>query len=722
MSTAPTVAFDPITYEVISHRLWSINEEGSTTIAHASGSPVVQATDYNFALYAPNGDLAVSGVFYMLPVYVMQMMIKKTLERFGDELEPGDVFVTNDPFTAGVHQSDVQFVSPFFHDGQVVAWTGCMAHVMDVGGMNPGSWCPTATELAQEGLLIPLQRIVNGGTIDRGLWDLIMSNSRLPAMLANDFSAMLSSHRVAQTRLTEACQEYGAEPIVDVMQQSIERTERQMREWIRELPDGTFQHIGFVDHDGQANNLYKVVCTLTKREDTLTFDFEGTDPAIVGFGNSSAPGTLGAIGTAIIGIFGSKLNWNAGLIRPVTVSTPHNSVISAEPPSPISSGSTGAAWVASAGATACVAKMLAFREEYREYVMGPADGSWLLTQFGGLNQFGEPFAVMFMDPLAWGGPAFGFRDGVNTGGSLTALGGGFNDVELHESQHPLLYLWRRENPDSGGAGRYHGGNGIELALAVYDTEGILSICGTQGAVVPICTGVFGGYPGSTSMYDVSANSDWREVFAAGGSIHTMDDLHGQRSIPEAKSTLMLGAHDVVNNITQNAGGFGDPLERPAAEVLADVLGGHVTVETAHAIYGVHIGDDEVDEPATEQTRAALLQDRLQGLHNRLEVYPIRHDLPVLETWGGVLNLLRGEEGVLVQSAASGAILGPLGDNWRSVAPYRHLSASDISPSIRVDERLEVRQYLDPLTGRSLWVDVLRTGDDEAFDFRLDSLS
>jgi N-methylhydantoinase B len=722
MSTAPTVAFDPITYEVISHRLWSINEEGSTTIAHASGSPVVQATDYNFALYAPNGDLAVSGVFYMLPVYVMQMMIKKTIERFGDELEPGDVFVTNDPFTAGVHQSDVQFVSPFFHDGQVVAWTGCMAHVMDVGGMNPGSWCPTATELAQEGLLIPLQRIVNRGTIDRGLWDLIMSNSRLPAMLANDFSAMLSSHRVAQTRLAEACQEYGADPIVDVMQQSIERTERQMREWIRELPDGTFQHIGFVDHDGQANNLYKVVCTLTKHDDTLTFDFDGTDPAIVGFGNASAPGTLGAIGTAIIGIFGSKLNWNAGLIRPVTVNTPRNSVISAEPPSPISSGSTGAAWVASAGATACVAKMLAFREEYREYVMGPADGSWLLTQFGGLNQFGEPFAVMFMDPLAWGGPAFGFRDGVNTGGSLTALGGGFNDVELHESQHPLLYLWRRENPDSGGAGRYHGGNGIELALAVYDTEGILSICGTQGAVVPICTGVFGGYPGGTSMYDVSANSDWREVFAAGGSIHTMDDLHGQRSIPEAKSTLMLGAHDVVNNITQNAGGFGDPLERPAAEVLADVLGGHVTVETAHAIYGVHIGDDEVDEPATEQTRTALLRDRLKGLHNRRDEYSIRDDLPVLETWGGVLNLLRGEEGVLVQSARSGAILGPLGDNWRSVAPYRLLSPSDISPSIRVDERLEVRQYLDPLTGRSLWVDVLRTGDDEAFDFRLDSLS
>jgi len=405
------VGIDPITYEVISHRLWSINEEGSTTIAHASGSPVVQATDYNFALYAPNGDLAVSGVFYMIPVYVMQMMIKMTIERFGDDLHPGDVFVTNNPFTCGVHQSDVQLVSPFFYEDRLAGWTGCMAHVMDVGGMNPGSWCPTATEASQEGLLITLQPIVRGGEILQGLWDMIMTNSRLPAMLANDFSAMLSSHRVAQTRLTEACDQYGSQPVIDVMEHSIERTERQMREWISELPDGRFQHVGFVDHDGQANNLYKIVCNLSKTGDSLTFDFAGTDPAIVGFGNATHSGTVGAIGTAIIGIFGSKLDWNAGLIRPVEVVTPHNSVISAELPLPISSGSTGAAWIASACATACVAKMLAFRPEHHDYVMGPADGSWLLTQFGGTNQFGEPFAVMFMDPLAWGGPAFGDRSG-----------------------------------------------------------------------------------------------------------------------------------------------------------------------------------------------------------------------------------------------------------------------------------------------------------------------
>lgn len=724
MAIDQQVAFDAITYEVISHRLWSINEEGSTTIAHASGSPVVQATDYNFALYAPNGDLAVSGVFYMLPVYVMQMMIKKTIERYGDELKPGDVFIANDPFTCGVHQSDVQFVSPCFHDGVLVGWTGCMAHVMDVGGMNPGSWCPTATELSQEGLLIPLQPIVQEGRILQGVWDMIMSNSRLPAMLANDCSAMLSSHRVAQTRLKEACEQYGTQPIIDVMEHSITRTEAQMREWITELPDGVFQHVGFVDHDGQANNLYKVVCTLTKSGDTLDFDFEGTDPAIVGFGNASAPGTLGAIGTGILGVFGSKLDWNAGLMRPVTVRTPRNSVVSAEPPSPISGGSTSASWVAMATGMACIAKMLAFRSEDAEFVMGPPDGSWLLTQFGGMNQFGEPFAVMFMDPLAYGGPALSFRDGVDTGGTLTALGGGFNDVELHESQNPFVYLWRRENPDSGGAGRYRGGNGIELALALYDSPGSMSICGTQGAVVPNCIGVFGGYPGGTSLYDVTAGSDWKELYEGGKSIHSLDDLKGERHQPEAKTTVMLGPGDVVNNQTQNAGGYGDPLERPVEAVAADVALGHVTVEAAKHLYGVVLTDaGEVDAEASTSEREGLHKARLGAAKNlRDGEYEIDTSLELAAQWGGVLNIVRGAEGLLVQVAESGAILGPLGDSWRDVAPYRLLSKEEVGPRVRLDERLEIRQYLDPTTGRGLWVDLKRSGDDDIVDFKLTSLA
>src|SRR5579872_3978446 len=150
---------DPITFEVIRHKLWSINEEGSATMIHVSGSPVVHATDYNFGIYAADGEMAVIGVYLLVPIYTGYMAIKEFLGRFND-IEDGDVFIINDPYLAAEHQNDVQFCAPFFHDGKLVAWLGCMAHQVDLGGLDPGSWCPTATDVYQEGLRIPPGRIV----------------------------------------------------------------------------------------------------------------------------------------------------------------------------------------------------------------------------------------------------------------------------------------------------------------------------------------------------------------------------------------------------------------------------------------------------------------------------------------------------------------------------------------------------------------------------------
>ncbi|QEC47425.1 hydantoinase B/oxoprolinase family protein [Baekduia soli] len=720
MASLDTTTVDPITYEVISHRLWSINEEGATTIVHASGSPVVHATDYNFGIYSATGELAVSGVFYTIPIYVMQMVIAEVLDRFPDDVGPGDVFVTNDPFIAGIHQSDVQFVAPFFHDGELVAWTGCMAHLMDVGGMLPGSWCPGATEVFQEGMLIPPARIVTGGDLNRGLWDMILSNSRLPAMVANDMSAFLSAHRVAQARLTEAIDVYGAAAVIQTMETSIDRTEQQMREWLLELPDGRFQHQVFIDHDGHENRLFKINCTLIKEGDRMIFDFHGSDDAIVGLGNASRSGTYGSIGSAILGIFGSRLPWNGGLVRMLEVRSPDNSVVSAEKPMPISAGSTGAAYLVECLALTCFGKMLAFSEKYQDYVCGPADGSWLLTVLGGKNQFGEAYAAMPMDALGWGGPAFRFRDGVDTGGAMFVPGGGFNDVELTESRDPLLFLWRRENLDSGGAGRQRGGNGMDICFSLYDTDEPSKVAGAlQGMVVPNTVGVFGAYPGATSHYEQVKGSTWRRQFARDGHVAEIKAIEGEHFVPEAKATLVMQPEDVLHLLTQNAGGYGDPLERDPQRVLADLIGGSVSAPYAAAVYGVVMTEGpEVDGTATAAKRDEIRAHRLASAQNLQPHYDTRDDLPVAARWADTLILLRDGEQILVQSASSGAVLGPLGENWRDVAPWRSVPAAEVGPGVVLDERLELLQYLDPLTGRSLWMDVHLKGDPLPVDFVL----
>ncbi|MEA2131411.1 MAG: N-methylhydantoinase [Solirubrobacteraceae bacterium] len=721
MSTASKRTHDPITYEVINHRLWTINDEGSTTIVHASGSPVVHATDYNFAIYAVNGDLAVSGVFYMLPIYTMQMFVKEVISRFADDLNPGDVFITNDPFVAGIHQSDVQFVSPFFHDGQIVAWTGCMAHVMDLGGMNPGSWCPSATEVYQEGTRVPLNRIVDAGRVNRALWDTILANSRMPSMVANDFSAFLSAHRVAQARLAETCEHYGAEAVLDTIERTIDLTEERTREWLRQLPDGDFQTAGYIDHDGHANNLYRVDCTLRKRGDEIVFDFSGSSPTIAGTGNASRSGTYGAIGCAILGVFGSVLPWNAGLMRPVSLEIPPNTCVSAEEPAPISAGSVSGSWVALSLAAGCLGKLLAFSESYEDFAFGPPDGSWVLSQFGGQNQYGEPFATMIMDSLGWGGPAFRHRDGVSAGGSLIILGGGSNDVELHENHQPLLYLWRREVEDSGGAGRHRGGNGIEFALAVHDSESVMATCIAQGLVIPTGVGLFGGYPGGNSRYELVTGADWQAQMAAGKVHQTMHDLHGEYRLPSAKETVPMSRGDVINNVTQNGGGYGDPLERDPALVATNVHEGSSDRAVARDIYGVIVTEDGGYDPAaTDGRREELREARLADLRNRRDQYEVK-DLKVLYRWGDVLNICRDGEEIVVQAAQSKAVLGPLGQNWREAAPYRVPTAAELGPQLVLDERLEFRHYIDPLTGRSLWLDFQHLTAPLTVDFRLTHL-
>lgn len=720
MSTAPQNAVDPITYEVIAHRLWSINEEGATTIAHASGSPVVHASDYNFGIYTRDGELAVSGVFYMIPIYVMQEVIRVIRERFGDAIHPGDVFVINDPFVAGVHQNDMQFVAPFFHDGELVGWTGCMAHLMDVGGALPGSWCPGAKEVYEEGLLVPAARIVDRGRLVEGVWDMIVANTRLPAMVANDMSAFLSAHRVAQKRLTEACEQYGTAAIVATLEQTLDRTEQSMREWLARLPDGRFQHQIYIDHDGHENNLYRIVCTLEKTGDEMRFDFAGTDPAIVGLGNATTTGTYGSVGSAILAIFGSSLPWNGGLVRPLTVTAPENSVVSAERPMPISAGSTGATYHVESAALTCFGKLLAFSADDQEYVCGPADGSWLLASMGGVNQYGEPYAGMPMDPLGWGGPAFSFRDGVDTGGAMFIPGGGFADVETVEAGHPWLYLWRRENADSGGAGRQRGGNGIDACIALYDTETPSTMVGaTMGVVVPNTIGVFGAYPGATTRSDHIGAGDWREQLAAGRHPSGPEQIAGRHTTLEAKCTTQMQPGDLVVLHTQNAGGFGDPLERDPAVVASDVRQGHASAEHAAAIYGVVVdGTGEVDAEATAARRAELRAHRIATAGNRRDDYAVRDDLEVVARWGDVIQIVRDGDGLAVQSVRSGAVLGPLGDNWRDVAPWRAVDPAELGAQIVLDERMELRQYVDPVDGRSLWVDLHRKGDPLTVDFRL----
>ena len=365
--------------------------------------------------------------------------------------------------------------------------------------------------------------------------------------------------------------------------------------------------------------------------------------------------------------------------------------------------------------------MMAFSPEFADYVCGPADGSWLLAQFGGLNQAGEPFAIMYMDSLGWGGPAFRSRDGVASGGSLIVPAGGFNDVELHEKTSPMLYLWRRELVDSAGAGQYRGGNGIEYSLAMYDSEVLFGTLASHGVALPDQIGVLGGYPGSVCKYELVRKSDWQSHLASHGRVGKHADLAGERKALEAKTSMQFFPGDVVNMIVQNGGGYGDPILREPARVAEDVRNGAVSLETARGIYGVVVdAAGNVDETATKARRAAIRAGRLADARMPSPAKGKSTAADSLQ-WGPALKVGSSASGLTLSCGACDARVAQLGEtdgNWRDAAARRNPKPEELGPHLRLDERFVFEQLVCPHCATSLWVDTRRKEDAGVIDFRL----
>jgi N-methylhydantoinase B len=711
---------DPVTFEVIRHKLWSINEEGSATMIHVSGSPVVHATDFNFGLYTAEGEMAVIGVYLLVPIYTGYMAIREFIERF-HSIEPGDVFIINDPYIAAEHQNDVQFCAPFFHDGELISWIGCMAHQVDLGGMDPGSWCPTATDVYQEGLRIPPGKIVRRGERNEELWDIIVANSRMPFTVSNDFTAFLAGLKVAGERLHELCERYGGATVAQVMQQSIERSEEGLRDLLRSLPDGEFQHVSYLDRPAVSGSgsteLVQVRCKMTKADDRLVFDFNGSDPQSAAYGMATRAGTIGAVATLVLAVFGSEQPWNHGLMRPVEVVADDGLCVTAIPPTPVSGGAAGANWVAMNAAAACIAKLVSFSERYESLAFGPGDGSWQLAQFGGLNQYGEPFANMYLDSLLWGGPAFSFRDGVDSGGAMVILGGGTEDVEQQEVRCPLLYLWRREVPDSGGAGRNRGGNGIEFAMTPIDTEEVVGVMATHGVALPNRTGIFGGYPGSCASYELVRNSDLDEWMASRRPVTRLDELRGDYEVlPAVSRGIRVGRNEVVNIMMQNGGGYGDPLDREPERVLADVVGRGVSADWAERLYGVVVRDGTLDAAATDARRQAARQARRDRMEPGRSSVSSRISALPGHMWGESLSFDQDGDSVAVSCKHCGTRLGALTQEWQELVGVVDLDASELGPHVRLPPELRARQYVCPECVASLWVEVEPADEQRWHDF------
>src|ERR1700756_4024849 len=487
---------DPITFSIIRHRLYRVVDEAVITLKHVSGSAITnEGHDLMVSLYQADGSLLMGGVGFLHHLTSAAEACKAIIRRFGSRIAEGDMFLLNDPYTAALHTSDIYLVSPIHHDGKRVAWSACFVHVSDIGAMNPGGFAPDAQDIFTEGFSSPGIKLVERGELRQDVWDTILNMVRSPEMVALDLRSMIACNNVARERMLALIEKYGTTIVDDACRALIDQSEARLRE----LPNGRWQSRQYFEVKGE---ICKVLLTMTKQDDTLTFDFTGSSPQSKYSVNCSKWASLGGLFAPLFPLLCFDIVWNEGAIRPITMIAPDGTIVNCTRPAPVSVATVGAIQSVNNAACATIGKMLAASEKYAD----EATAVWHANHFAifmfGNNQRGRLAIGILTETFAGAGGARTFADGVDIGGEIPNPISRMANVETIEATFPIRYLFRRRLQDSGGPGFYRGGTGGELAIVPHDAPdgGLHYVVSGKGTKFPQSEGLSGGYPGGGTDY------------------------------------------------------------------------------------------------------------------------------------------------------------------------------------------------------------------------------
>ncbi|MEX0427223.1 hydantoinase B/oxoprolinase family protein [Nocardioides sp. DS6] len=709
-ASATTVAapVDPITYEVVRHRLLAVVAQQSAVLKNVSGSPLVfEANDCNTGVYLPDGQIAAMGPHIVFHSGSMELVVGNIIEQFENDggIDEGDIFITNDPYSGALHLPDVTMVEPVIVDGERIGWVGSCCHVLDIGGMTPSSWCPDATENVQEGLILPPTKLVERGRTRSDVWNLILSASRLAPNLGLDLKAMIAANTHARKGMLRLVDRYGVDVVKAVMATMLDKSETATRERLRALPDGVFQARNYFDTDGKNPGLHRVEVELTKRDDTLVFDYSKSAEQVPSIVNCTIAGLRGGVFASVLPVIAPDIPWNSGVMRAIEIEAPEGLIVNCAKPAPCGSATVGGAYMVKNTAHAAVSTLAGTDDVSRSDAMAESTGAIQVLHIGGVNQYGVGFGGALTEALCGGGGATPEADGADFVGPHEILSYQFNNVEGEEVAFPLLWLRREFNTDSGGAGRRHGGTSLSAAWTVHDAGFVHGVHMAHSMSMPASTGLHGGLPGSTHAVTVVRGTDVNEALAAGRAVTGSADLEGEVTVFDTNpGEQMFFPGDVMDWSFHGGGGWGDALDADPEGIAADVREGRVSEAGALRHYGVVLADGEVDEAATTATRADLRRRRTEWNRTVVEEFaPVSGEARVV---GDKLRIVADHF-----ACECGRTLSPAGADWKQYAGRTALTADQLGEKVRLHADLVADAYACPGCGGLLCVEIRRRDDE-----------
>lgn len=535
---------DPITLEVIRNALQSAAEEMGATLKRTGYSPnIKERKDLSCALFNPKAEMIAQAEHIPVHLGAMISSVEMTIQTFSKDLHPGDAIILNDPYMGGTHLPDITLISPIFYKDEIVGFSANRAHHADVGGITPGSLPGSSTEIYQEGIIIPPVKLFEKGELKEDLLALIVKNVRTPEERAGDIKAQVSANRIGEKRLLDLIEKYGRETFLTTMEEILNYSERMMKAQIRRFPKGSFEATDFMDNDGVSDDPVKLQVTVTVEGESLSFDFNGTDPQREGNINAVSAVTASSTFFTVRAVTDPSIPANSGCYRPLRIFIPEGSVLNARPPAAVSA--------ANVETSQRIVDLLlrAFARIIPDRVIAGCQGTMNTFTIGGIDpRNGKPYA--YCETIAggqWARPNADGMDGVHTNMTNTLN----TPIEALEIAYPLLVERYEFNPSTGGLGQFRGGLGIVRALKVLDHQATVSLQSERRRFAPY--GLLGGGEGAKGR-------------------NTM--LQGKRSkgLPP-KFTVRLRSGDRVQIETPGGGGYGPLEKRSTDRIEKDLVSG-----------------------------------------------------------------------------------------------------------------------------------------------------
>ncbi len=545
---------DPIDRAVIGQGLVaSAREMGVKLIRSAYSTILREASDGSAALLDRRGNVVAQAELIPMQLGPLGATFRPCAEVVPpDELEEGDFYINNSPFEGGQHLPDVFIFSPIFFEGTLIGFSASVAHHLDLGGGAPGM-NPDATDVHQEGLIVPpsrynMERDWNGGSFER----LIAANIRVPELTIGDFNAQFAANAIGGERVRQLCARYGAETVLSVMDSHLAYSERRMRAAIAEIPDGVYRGEDAVDDDGIGSEPLPVRATVTVEGDDVSVDFAGTADQVLLNLNCPFASTVSAALAAVKAVASSPdIPFNQGLARPISVTAPYGSLLNPRPPAPVRARMIPAFRafdaVVKALSEAVPDKVIAtgFDTTHSICMSRLVDGKYGIY----LEIYGGGYGA---------GPGSDGGDGID--GPLSNCSN--IPVESLDRQYDFFRVAEYAlRPDSGGRGKFRGGNGLRRRFEILADDVTLAHYSDRYRIAP--DGAFGGEPGDLARTWIVRRN-------------------GDRAPVASKTSLRLDRGDVLVTETSGGGGYGDPAERTADRLRMDLESGLATPPMAHA--------------------------------------------------------------------------------------------------------------------------------------------